>query len=121
MKTIISISIILLFLIGMKVNAQSVQCKGVTKSGHQCKRTTTNANGYCYQHQEQVKPDAAANQSDKVATNQNKTPDTVAGVKNNTNIKATGETYNGHKVQTGPKGGKYYINKNGNKTYLKRK
>ncbi len=31
--------------------------------------------------------------------------------------KATGE-HNGKKVFTGPKGGKYYINKNGNKTYI---
>lgn len=29
------------------------------------------------------------------------------------------ETYNGHEVFTGPRGGKYYINKNGNKTYIK--
>ncbi|WP_343023392.1 hypothetical protein [Flavobacterium sp. PL12] len=26
--------------------------------------------------------------------------------------------YNGRKVYTGPRGGKYYINKNGNKTYI---
>lgn len=31
--------------------------------------------------------------------------------------KVTGE-YNGKKVYTGPRGGKYYINKNGNKTYI---
>ncbi len=31
--------------------------------------------------------------------------------------KITGE-YNGKKVYTGPRGGKYYINKNGNKTYI---
>lgn len=31
--------------------------------------------------------------------------------------KATG-TYKGKKVYTGPRGGKYYINKNGNKTYI---
>jgi colicin import membrane protein len=31
--------------------------------------------------------------------------------------KITG-TYNGKKVYTGPRGGKYYINKNGNKTYV---
>ncbi|MDP5000339.1 MAG: hypothetical protein NWQ14_03050 [Flavobacterium sp.] len=31
--------------------------------------------------------------------------------------KVTGE-YKGKKVFTGPKGGKYYINKNGNKTYI---
>lgn len=31
--------------------------------------------------------------------------------------KVTGE-YNGHKVYTGPRGGTYYINSNGNKTYI---
>ena len=31
--------------------------------------------------------------------------------------KATG-TYKGRRVYTGPRGGKYYINKNGNKTYI---
>lgn len=30
------------------------------------------------------------------------------------------EMYNGHVVYTGPRGGKYYINSNGNKTYIKR-
>ena len=35
-----------------------------------------------------------------------KTPDRVTG------------EYNGKKVYTGPRGGKYYINKNGNKTYI---
>jgi colicin import membrane protein len=35
-----------------------------------------------------------------------KTPDRVTG------------TYNGKKVYTGSRGGKYYINKNGNKTYI---
>jgi len=32
--------------------------------------------------------------------------------------KATSEKYNGHTVYLGPKGGKYYINGNGNKTYI---
>lgn len=32
---------------------------------------------------------------------------------------ANGGTYNGHQVLIGPRGGKYYINKNGNKTYIK--
>ena len=50
----------------------------------------------------------------------------ATGVEKETNEKApkvadkvTSE-YNGHKVFTGPKGGKYYINKNGNKTYIDR-
>jgi hypothetical protein len=28
-----------------------VQCKGITRSGSRCRRTTDNANGYCFQHQ----------------------------------------------------------------------
>jgi colicin import membrane protein len=32
-----------------------------------------------------------------------------------------GSAGNSHDVQTGPRGGRYYINKNGNKTYIKRK
>lgn len=31
----------------------------------------------------------------------------------------TGKNYNGHQVMVGPRGGRYYINKNGNKTYIK--
>jgi len=34
--------------------SQSVQCKGTTKAGAQCKNKTTNANGYCYAHQSQA-------------------------------------------------------------------
>lgn len=30
----------------------------------------------------------------------------------------SGEYYNGHKIYTGPRGGRYYINKNGQKTYI---
>lgn len=33
---------------------QSVQCKGTTKAGNQCKNKTTNENGYCYAHQSQA-------------------------------------------------------------------
>lgn len=32
-----------------------------------------------------------------------------------------GASGSGHTIQTGPRGGRYYINKNGNKTYIKRK
>ncbi len=35
-----------------------------------------------------------------------------------TTDKATSEKYNGHTIYLGPKGGKYYINGNGNKTYI---
>lgn len=35
--------------------------------------------------------------------------------------KASTDTYKGRTIYTGPRGGKYYINKNGKKTYIKRK
>lgn len=34
-----------------KKEGKSVQCSATTKAGTRCKRTTTNANGKCYQHQ----------------------------------------------------------------------
>lgn len=34
---------------------------------------------------------------------------------------SSGSTGNGQTIQTGPRGGKYYINSNGNKTYIKSK
>ena len=34
--------------------------------------------------------------------------------------KLSSEKYNGHDVYIGPEGGKYYINSNGNKTYIPR-
>lgn len=30
----------------------------------------------------------------------------------------SGDYYNGHKIYTGPRGGRYYINSNGQKTYI---
>jgi colicin import membrane protein len=36
----------------------------------------------------------------------------------NSSSSDNGEYYNGHKIYTGPRGGRYYINKNGNKTYI---
>jgi len=34
--------------------SQSVQCKGTTKAGNQCKNMTLNPNGYCHVHQSQA-------------------------------------------------------------------
>ena len=35
--------------------------------------------------------------------------------------KSNASTYNGRTIYTGPRGGQYYINKNGKKTYIKKK
>ncbi|MCW8309767.1 hypothetical protein K7A41_00850 [Sphingobacterium sp. InxBP1] len=51
----------------------------------------------------------------------NKTQKTITAVKKETAVhadRATREKYNGHTVYAGPKGGRYYMNANGNKTYL---
>ena len=37
-----------------KSGGTSVQCQGTTKAGNRCKNSTTNSNGYCYLHQDQV-------------------------------------------------------------------
>jgi len=48
----------------------------------------------------------------KVASTNTSTPNTARPNTSNSSYDAT--------IQTGPRGGKYYINKNGNKTYVKR-
>ena len=37
------------------VSSLTVQCKGVTKTGRQCKNKTKNTSGYCYLHENQAK------------------------------------------------------------------
>jgi len=41
-------------LIAAAAFAAAVQCKGTTKKGARCKNQTTNASGYCYQHESQA-------------------------------------------------------------------
>ncbi|WP_319591711.1 DNA/RNA non-specific endonuclease [uncultured Draconibacterium sp.] len=78
----------------------SIQCSGTTQKGARCKNKTLNANGYCHLHQDQ----AGGNTATK---------------KTNTSYKKSSYS-GGRKIYTGPRGGKYYINSNGNKTYIKR-
>lgn len=76
----------------------AVQCEGITKAGIRCKNKTTNASGYCYLHEDQDQG-SIKEQSEKASN-----------------------SYSGNQqIQTGPRGGQYYINKNGNKTYLRKK
>ena len=90
---------LLIALIGL---GQTTQCKGITQKGTRCKHMTYNANGYCYQHQSQAPKEKRIQKETKV---QEKSK--------------SSETYHGHEVHTGPKGGKYYINSSGHKTYIK--
>lgn len=68
------------------------QCKAITNAGKRCSRTAKPGTDYCWQHQQKSK------------------------VQESTSSSSTGR-----KIYTGPRGGKYYINSNGKKVYLKRK
>ncbi len=74
------------------------QCKAITAAGTQCKRSASEGSDYCWQHQ---------GYSGSKST-----------VKSSGSSSGT-STGSGRTIQTGPRGGKYYINKNGNKTYIK--
>ena len=80
--------------------SSSVQCKGFTKAGNTCKNKTLNANGYCYLHVSQ-----ASERADEPATKSNI-------------VKPAVDNTDGQ-IFTGPRGGKYRINKSGRKVYLK--
>lgn len=64
--------------------------------------------------------------ADSILTARNRVKDSLAQVREARRLAAVREQenapemYNGHVVYTGPRGGKYYINSNGNKTYIDR-
>lgn len=71
------------------------RCKAITTSGKQCSRNAQSGSDYCGQHQKKV---------------------------GNDEVKPSSySTTEGRTIYTGPRGGKYYINSKGKKTYLKRK
>jgi len=111
MKKLLLIICILSGLFVSQVAFSQVRCKAITLKGTQCKRTTNNANGYCWQHQSQATEKSTTADSAKTKKKVSSKPTTTKN----------GESYNGHSIQTGPRGGKYYINKNGHKTYIKHK
>ena len=80
-----------------KNQGNSGQCQAITASGKQCSRMAQSGSKYCWQHQ----------------SYENKT--------GNTNSKTSGTNNLGSGLQTGPRGGQYYINSSGKKTYVKHK
>ena len=75
----------------------SVQCSGITRAGNRCINKTVNASGYCNQH---------ASQASQTMDEQ----ETVEPSDTNTD----------GRIFTGSRGGKYRINANGKKVYLKK-
>jgi hypothetical protein len=78
------------------------RCKAITQSGNQCSRMAEAGSDYCWQHK------------NKQSNNQNTQTSTPS--KNTTSYDSGSRT-----IQTGPRGGQYYINSNGKKTYIKHK
>jgi colicin import membrane protein len=80
------------------------QCKAITQAGTQCKRMASDGSDYCWQHQTTANPTATTSKATSTST-----------------AKSTSSTSSSSRtILTGPRGGQYYINSNGNKTYIKR-
>jgi colicin import membrane protein len=80
--------------------ATTGKCIAITSSGNRCSRNAQEGSEYCWQHAKKYKADAPEKAESKPSK---------------------GSSYSGsNQIQTGPRGGKYYINSHGNKTYIKR-
>jgi colicin import membrane protein len=77
------------------------RCQAITAKGTQCSRNADPGSNYCWQHKSTYEP--------------NKRPQKVT----TTTPSSSGST-SGRTIYTGPRGGRYYINSHGNKTYIKK-
>ncbi len=80
------------------------RCQAITAKGTQCSRNAEPGSQYCWQHKSIYDPNST--QQKVVSTPAQKS--------------SSSSTYGGRTIYTGPRGGKYYINSHGNKTYIKR-
>lgn len=80
------------------------QCKAITVKGTRCKRTAEFGKSYCWQHRDQSEE-----------------PSEKSYKSSSSSEKSYNSSSSSYQILTGPRGGKYYINSHGNKTYIKRK
>jgi colicin import membrane protein len=85
-----------------KTGVISGRCKATTQAGTQCKRNASEGSEYCWQHQ-----------------GYGGSKSTIKSSSSSSGSSSGTSTGSGRTILTGPRGGKYYINKNGNKTYIK--
>jgi len=83
----------------------STRCKAITAAGSQCSRNADAGSEYCWQHKNTYEPHS--------------TPSNAVSTPKSTGSSSSGSTGAGRVIQTGPRGGKYYINSKGNKVYVK--
>lgn len=86
-----------------KTSTEKKRCKAKTASGKQCSRDAQEGSDYCWQHRPTYEPSST------------KKEDPGTGTKSNSSVRS-----NTREIHTGPRGGKYYINANGKKTYIKK-
>lgn len=85
------------------IKAEVHRCLAITNAGTQCSRNAEPGSDYCWQHKSTYEPN-------KTTTTKATTSATPATKQPETRV-----------IQTGPRGGQYYINSKGNKVYVKRK
>lgn len=85
---------------------QGGRCQALTLKGAQCKRKAAAGSSYCWQHK---------------GNNEIKKPEDKKSTSESTSSATKQSSVSSKAIRTGPRGGQYYINKNGNKTYIKRK
>ena len=106
-----------------KADAKKAEAKAkkeAATAGKEAKKAATELKTKVEAKEEKAaKPAKEAKEAKEKATKKVAKKERVSTEKANPNTtdKVTGE-YNGKKVFTGPRGGRYYINKNGNKTYI---
>ena len=81
------------------------RCNAITSKGTQCSRTADVGSEYCWQHKKTYEPNS-------IPSNAVSTPKSSGS--------SGGNTGSGRTIYTGPRGGKYYINSSGKKTYIKK-
>jgi type II secretory pathway pseudopilin PulG len=80
------------------------RCQAITAAGNQCSRNADPGSNYCWQHKSTYEPN---NTQQKIVS----TP---------TQKISGSSSSSGRTIYTGPRGGRYYINSHGNKTYIKK-
>jgi len=89
--------------LGKSTTMETKRCMAITNAGTQCKRNADPGSNYCWQHKATYEPSKSSSNSSSTTTSKSST------------------SSSSRTILTGPRGGKYYINSNGNKTYVKRK
>ncbi len=88
---------------GKSTTIETKRCVAITNAGTQCKRNADPGSNYCWQHKTTYEPTKSSSNSSSTTTSKSST------------------SSSSRTILTGPRGGKYYINSKGNKTYIKKK